>query len=162
MKQNGSARGLRAARSKALSLPISTSPTALHKPRGRPRKAEAIRVIPPGMLLVLLGERQAEAAAAAWLRAPLREMRQASRRTAPVCEARQVGMYLAHTVLCRSMTRVGHVFGRDRTTVRHACARVEDMRDRARLDFALDLVGAALLHWSTEFATRLSAVEDRP
>lgn len=114
------------------------------------------------MLQVLLGERQAEAVAAAWLRAPLREVRLASRRAAHVAEARQIGMYLAHTVLRRSMTRVGHVFGRDRTTVRHACNRIEDLRDERALDQALDVVGAALLYWSIAFAGRLSNVEERP
>lgn len=162
MKQNGSGRRRRSAISSALSLTDATSPPFQRKPRGRPRKTNMTRVVPVGMLLALLGERQAEAASAAWLRAPLREMRQASRRAARISEARQIGMYLAHTVLRRSMTRVGHVFGRDRTTVRHACARVEDMRDRAGMDLALDLVGAALLHWSTEFATRLSEGGDQP
>jgi hypothetical protein len=113
------------------------------------------------MLKALLGERQAEAVAAAWLGAPLREMRQASRRTARIAEARQIGMYLAHTIACRSLTRVGHVFGRDRTTVRHACARIEDLRDGPALDQALDLVGAALLHWSTAFASHLGTGEER-
>ena len=116
----------------------------------------------PGMLRILLGERQAEAVAAAWLRAPLREMRQPSRRAAPISTARQVGMYLAHKVMRRSMTRVGHVFGRDRTTVRHACSRVDRMRDRQSMDHALRLVAGALLHWSEEFAVRLTEEGDQP
>lgn len=65
-------------------------------------------------------------------------------------------MYLAHRVLRRSMTRVGHVFGRDRTTVRHACSQVDRMRDRESMDRALRLVAGALLHWSEEFAQQIS------
>ncbi|MGL5447915.1 MAG: helix-turn-helix domain-containing protein [Rhabdaerophilum sp.] len=159
MKQKVPVRGSSLVASCAPSQDATPLPTE-RKRRGRPRKIVMTVTIHPGMLQTLLGERQAEAAAAAWLRAPLREMRQASRRTAHVAEARQIGMYLAHTVLRRSMTRVGHVFGRDRTTVRHACARVEDMRDRAAVDLALDMVGAAVLHWSTAFATKLSEVSD--
>lgn len=123
---------------------------------GRPRKNATPPVMHPRHLRVLLGERQAEAAASAWLGVPLRELRQASRGAAPIAEARQVGMYLAHTVLRRSMTRVGQVFGRDRTTVRHACACVEDRRDSVALDLALDVLGTALDRWSAELAARLA------
>lgn len=137
-------------------------PPALPRKRGRPRKIGVAPKLHPNMLRVLLGERQAEAAAAAWLQAPLREVRRASRRAANIAEARQIGMYLTHTVLRRSMTRVGHVFGRDRTTVRHACARIEDMRDERMLDLALEVVGEALLLWSQEFANRLSTGEEQP
>lgn len=57
--------------------------------------------------------------------------------------ARQVAMYLAHVACRMSLTEVGRVFGRDRTTVAHACRLVEDKRDNATLDRALDL-----LEWS--------------
>lgn len=46
--------------------------------------------------------------------------------------ARQVAMYLAHTVFGLSQAQVADRFGRDRTTVRHACALVEDRRDDPR------------------------------
>jgi hypothetical protein len=36
------------------------------------------------------------------------------------------------------------VFARDRTTVAHACARIEDRRDAAPFDRALDLLEGAL------------------
>lgn len=48
--------------------------------------------------------------------------------------ARQLAMYLAHVVLGRSLTEIGEAFGRDRTTVSHACALIEDMRDDPAFD----------------------------
>lgn len=41
----------------------------------------------------------------------------------------QISMYICHVVLQLTMTEIGLAFGRDRTTVGHACARVEDRRD---------------------------------
>src|SRR2546425_396187 len=46
-----------------------------------------------------------------------------------VAFARQVAMYLAHVAWGLSLTEVGYVFSRDRTTVAHACSLVEDLRD---------------------------------
>lgn len=43
--------------------------------------------------------------------------------------ARQVAMYLAHVGFGLSFEAVGRAFGRDRTTVAHACRVVEDGRD---------------------------------
>lgn len=47
---------------------------------------------------------------------------------------RQIAMYIAHVVLSLSMTEIGQVYGRDRTTVAHACHVVEDRRDDAAYD----------------------------
>ena len=54
--------------------------------------------------------------------------------------ARQVAMYLAHVGFGLSFNAVGRLFARDRRTVAHACALVEDRRDAATLDRALDLL----------------------
>jgi chromosomal replication initiation ATPase DnaA len=43
--------------------------------------------------------------------------------------ARQIAMYLAHVCFGLSFEAVGRAFGRDRTTVAHACRVVEDGRD---------------------------------
>lgn len=43
--------------------------------------------------------------------------------------ARQIAMYLAHVGFGLSFDAVGRAFGRDRTTVAHACRVVEDGRD---------------------------------
>jgi chromosomal replication initiation ATPase DnaA len=52
--------------------------------------------------------------------------------------ARQVAMYLAHVVCGLSLTEVGMLFARDRTTVAHACSVVEDRRDDPELDGRLE------------------------
>ncbi len=57
-----------------------------------------------------------------------------SRGQARVALARQVAMYLAHVSFGLSHVEVGQMFERDRTTVRHACAVVEDRRDDQAFD----------------------------
>jgi chromosomal replication initiation ATPase DnaA len=52
-----------------------------------------------------------------------------SRCDAPVAEARQLAMYLLHVILQRNYAAIGASFRRDRTTVAHACAHIEDLRD---------------------------------
>jgi hypothetical protein len=52
--------------------------------------------------------------------------------------ARQIAMYLAHVGFGLSMAEIGKAFGRDRTTVVHACHLVEDRRDEACFDDLLD------------------------
>ncbi|QEL26541.1 hypothetical protein FQV39_11825 [Bosea sp. F3-2] len=76
---------------------------------------------------------------------PLAALRGATRGRQQVALARQVAMYLAHVTFGLSLTRVGTCFGRDRTTVRHACALVEDRRDDLRLECGLNALEAALL-----------------
>jgi len=59
-------------------------------------------------------------------------------------DARQVAMYLAHVSFGLTLTEVGALFGRDRTTVAHGCARVEDRREHRAFDLALDVADHAL------------------
>lgn len=59
---------------------------------------------------------------------------------ARVARARQVAMYLAHTVCGLSFTDVGAMFERDRTTVSHACSVVEEAREDRQFDRALDML----------------------
>lgn len=61
-----------------------------------------------------------------------------------IAEARQVAMYLAHVCCRMSLTEVGIMFSRDRTTVAHACLKVECRRDDPNFDRALDVLGWAL------------------
>ena len=61
-----------------------------------------------------------------------------NRGVAEIAFARQLAMYLVHILLGRSLTEVGAVFGRDRTTVAHACALIEDMREKRRFDAEVD------------------------
>jgi chromosomal replication initiation ATPase DnaA len=67
-----------------------------------------------------------------------------SRGRANVALARQAAMYLAHVGLSLTMTEVGILFQRDRTTVAHACAVIEDRRDDPHFDRALELLERAV------------------
>lgn len=58
--------------------------------------------------------------------------------------ARQVAMYLVHVIGGLSLSEVGQLFARDRTTVAHACALVEDLRDDPMLDRCLAILELAL------------------
>lgn len=64
--------------------------------------------------------------------------------TAPIALARQVAMYLMHVELGRQMSEVGRLLGRDRTTVSHACAHVEDRREDAGFDARIDAIELAI------------------
>jgi chromosomal replication initiation ATPase DnaA len=78
------------------------------------------------------------------------DIERASRGPAHVALARQVAMYLHHVLLGQSLTQVAARFGRDRTTVAHACRLVEDRRDDAAFDRLLAIleegIGASLGH----------------
>jgi hypothetical protein len=83
------------------------------------------------------------AAAAACLAIPQAEL--AGRpKTKRVARARQIAIYLAHVGFGLNYTHLGRAFGRDRTTIRHACRRIEDRRDGRGFDRALDCLEAAL------------------
>ncbi len=77
-----------------------------------------------------------------------KDIRLATRGCPRAALARQAAMYLAHVALRMSYTDVGLLFSRDRTTVAHGCAVVEDRRDDPRFDRVMDLlevVACALL-----------------
>ncbi|MFD2259895.1 helix-turn-helix domain-containing protein [Chelativorans composti] len=63
-----------------------------------------------------------------------RDLRQPGRSSTSVARVRQIGMYVTHVTLGLSMAEVGRGFGRDRTTVMHACHLIEDMRDDPEFD----------------------------
>lgn len=75
---------------------------------------------------------------------PAEDVAGRARGDAAAARARQTAMYLAHTAFGWPLARVGHAFGRDRTTAGHACARVEDLRDDARFDAGLCALEACL------------------
>jgi chromosomal replication initiation ATPase DnaA len=56
-------------------------------------------------------------------------------------------MYLLRVGLGLPNSEIGAYFQRDRTTVSHACARIEDSRDDTTLDQTLDCLEAALHAW---------------
>ncbi len=63
-----------------------------------------------------------------------RDLRKPGRSSLAVSRVRQIAMYATHVSLGLNMTDVGTGFGRDRTTVMHACHVIEDMRDDAEFD----------------------------
>lgn len=80
----------------------------------------------------------------------LDDLRKPSRGSPQTAFARQVAMYLAHVELGLSLSLVGAQFGRDRTTVSHACGRVEDSRDDPVVDTALFCLRAAIVRHQRE------------
>ncbi|MEJ2116478.1 MAG: helix-turn-helix domain-containing protein [Alphaproteobacteria bacterium] len=67
--------------------------------------------------------------------------------------ARQVAMYLTHVVFGLTLTEVGELFQRDRTTVAHGCSVVEDLRDNPDMDRVLTIFEtalASLMHEKTQ------------
>jgi chromosomal replication initiation ATPase DnaA len=72
------------------------------------------------------------------------ELGAATRRSPRAAFARQVAMYLTHVVCGMSMTEVGALFSRDRTTVAHACEVVEDRRDDPELDSRVERLECAI------------------
>jgi hypothetical protein len=71
-----------------------------------------------GELVLLLGDRVM--------------LRRDRRRTA--CHVRQIAMYVCHVALRMPMKDIADAFGRDRSTVGHACHVVEDRRDDPAFD----------------------------
>lgn len=76
------------------------------------------------------------------------ELTSADRGTSLACHARQVAMYLTHVVFGLTLTAVGHEFARDRSTVSHACRKVEWDRDDRVFDQTL-----SRLEWQLRVAT---------
>lgn len=117
-----------------------------------PAEARPVRRMPEGEALRL--RRLIEVAIGDVFGVPQADLSAQSRGKAPVALARQAAMYLAHVSCGLTLTDVGHIFARDRTTVAHACAVIEDRRDDPVFDRALELmewivptlVGCDLLH----------------
>ena len=63
-----------------------------------------------------------------------------SRGKADICLARQMAMYLMHTVFSCPYHRVAAFFGRDRTTISYACRLIEDARDDRDFDRRLEVM----------------------
>ena len=63
-----------------------------------------------------------------------RQLRSPKRYGRSVARVRQIGMYIAHVTLGMRMRDVATGFGRDKSTVVHACHVIEDMRDDAEFD----------------------------
>lgn len=66
---------------------------------------------------------------------PTDQILRMKRGTQRVAFARQVAMYLCHVAFEFSLQRVAIAFGRDRSTVAHACHLIEDKREGDRFEF---------------------------
>ena len=75
---------------------------------------------------------------------PLQQLRAKTRLSPDIAFARQIAMYLAHTIFGLDYTDVGLHFRRDRTTVSHACRLVEDRREEMTIDVMLEQLSALL------------------
>jgi chromosomal replication initiation ATPase DnaA len=95
-------------------------------------------------LSIAMRARLAESAVSTIAGIAVKTIRQRSRGRAPVAQARASAMYLTHVSFGISLTATGRAFGRDRTTVRHACARIELMRDDRDTEFSLSALEAGL------------------
>jgi len=76
---------------------------------------------------------------------PQEEILTAPRGRAETAFARQVAMYLCHGGFQMSLARVAVAFGRDRSTVAHACHAIEDRREEPQFDLWIGAL-EALLH----------------
>ena len=97
----------------------------------------SVRISDPGAVAVMR-------LVAARLGVPAILLMHPSRCVAEIAEARQLAMYLMHVVFNRDYANTGRIFGRDRTTVAHACAAMEDKRDSARFDEMVSAMEAEL------------------
>ena len=70
---------------------------------------------------------------------------QNGRGTRALVNARQVAMYLAHTGLGMSLSKVAIGFDRDRSTIAYACSRVETKRDAPEFDAWIDELEQSLV-----------------
>ena len=71
--------------------------------------------------------------------------------------ARQVAMYLCHAGFELSLTRVAVAFGRDRSTVSHACHLIEDRREEPLFDLWIGSLEAMLPERSPPHHSHLPA-----
>lgn len=75
---------------------------------------------------------------------PQDEVRLSVRGSNDAAFARQLAMYLAHVGAGMSLARVALAFRRDRSTVAHACHKMEDRREEAEFDAWMDRLEDAM------------------
>lgn len=102
--------------------------------------------------------RAIEPAVAAVFEVDVEDLRAPTRRSAHAAFARQVAMYLAHVACALTLTEVGALFERDRTTVAHACSLIEDRRDDPDLDRKLEHLERAVASLIDALSTRHARV----
>ena len=63
-----------------------------------------------------------------------KQLRSPRRQRRSVARVRQIGMYVAHVTLRMRMADIAIGFGRDKSTVTHACHVIEDLREDAEFN----------------------------
>lgn len=110
-------------------LGLAAAPPGAVRRRGNSRTAERIRPVDTLRCRVIW-----RLVAELFAMASDRDLPEVAARRRPRCHIRQIAMYLSHVVLSVPYGSIAQAFGRDRTTVVHACAVVEDRRDDAGYD----------------------------
>lgn len=113
---------------------MSPVDASLPPPRALPPPCATALRPPPGERALNGNARLVIALVATTAGIPVETLLALHRSSAPAAAARQLAMYLAHVSLGLSQNDVAQAFGRDRTTVAHACRRIEDQRDDAGFD----------------------------
>lgn len=108
-------------------------------------------LVPPAAIR-LMQRQLCMASAAAWANVTPAVLRRPARDCRRIARARQTAIYLAHVVFGHSLTLAGAMVGRDRTTARHACQRVEEWREDRRIDRAFEGLEAGIRSWTRMFA----------
>ncbi len=67
-----------------------------------------------------------------------------SRQKEHVVFARHMAMYVMHTVFSMSYEEIGDCFKRHRTSVTHACKKIEDRRENSSIDHCLHYLEGGL------------------
>ena len=121
-----------------------------------PSRLEAVVLSVPGLETVSRADlrRAVDHAVMSVFGLGLSDLTEITRGNARVALARQTAMYLAHTVGRLTLTEVGDMFGRDRTTVAHACAVVEDRRDDINFDRTMEVLERAVVRLLSRRAPR--------
>lgn len=74
-------------------------------------------------------------------------LRHPTRGRKPVAFARQVAFYAMHVHFGHSLSSTARLFGRDRTTVAHACRLVEDRRDEPAVGRIIGTIEEGVARW---------------
>jgi chromosomal replication initiation ATPase DnaA len=117
----------------------------------QPRKVRATEHLPAPLLRLLL-----EQAVSHVFMVQSADLWSGTRGCPRAAFARQVAMYLAHVAWGLTLTEIGEILARDRTTVAHACSLVEDLRDDPVLDRSLELLEGALCAIPPASLTRIA------
>jgi hypothetical protein len=114
--------------------------------------AKAARPLPPDSARSCALARDV---AGAMLGVPAGAMSRTTRSPQQVCEARHVGMYIAHVVFQLPFRTIAEGFHRHRSTVSYAVRHVEERRDDGRFD-------ELLTQWEAEAEARRHAMAGEP